>query len=43
VAKALYATLRQADELGCTQLLFEKPLPGPDWEAVADRLKRASA
>jgi L-threonylcarbamoyladenylate synthase len=43
VAKALYATLRQADELGCTQVLFEKPLPGPDWEAVADRLKRASA
>jgi len=43
VAKALYATLRQADELACKQVLFEKPSPGPDWEAVADRLKRASA
>ena len=43
VAKALYATLRQADALGCTQVLFEKPLPSPAWEAVADRLKRASA
>lgn len=43
VAKALYATLRQADELACKQVLFEKPLPGAAWEAVADRLKRASA
>lgn len=43
VAKALYATLRQADELACKQVLFEKPGQTPDWEAVNDRLKRASA
>lgn len=43
VAKALYATLRLADELDCKQVLFEKPEQIPEWEAVADRLKRASA
>lgn len=43
VAKALYATLRQADELACKQVLFEKPPIHPDWEALADRLKRAAA
>jgi len=43
VAKALYATLRQADELACKQVLFEKPEETAQWEAVNDRLKRASA
>lgn len=43
VAKALYATLRLADELVCKQVLFEKPPIHPDWEALADRLKRAAA
>ncbi|WP_394673630.1 L-threonylcarbamoyladenylate synthase [Limnobacter sp.] len=43
VAKALYATLRQADELACKQVLFEKPEESAEWEAVNDRLKRASA
>jgi len=43
VAKALYATLRLADELACKQVLFEKPPIHPDWEALADRLKRAAA
>jgi L-threonylcarbamoyladenylate synthase len=43
VAKALYATLRQADELACKQVLFEKPEETSEWEAVNDRLKRASA
>lgn len=43
VAKALYATLRLADELACRQVLFEKPLASAEWEAVADRLKRAAA
>lgn len=43
VGKALYATLRLADELACKQVLFEKPSTGPEWEAVADRLKRAAA
>lgn len=43
VAQALYATLRHADELGCQQVLFECPVAEVAWEAVADRLKRASA
>lgn len=43
VAKNLYATLRQADELNCSQVLFEQPGIGEEWEGVADRLKRASA
>lgn len=43
VARALYSTLRMADELGCRQLVFEQPETAPDWEAVLDRLKRASA
>lgn len=44
VARDLYATLRQADALGCTGVLFEAPPEGaPAWEAVADRLKRAAA
>lgn len=43
VAKALYATLRLADELGCKQVIVEKPPANADWEAVIDRLKRASA
>lgn len=43
VAQALYATLRQADELACEHILFECPAAETDWEAVADRLKRASA
>jgi len=43
VGKALYATLRLADELACKQMLFEKPPVTIEWEAVADRLKRAAA
>lgn len=43
VAQALYATLRKADELGCQHVLFECPAAEVAWEAVADRLKRASA
>ena len=43
VSQALYSTLRQADELGCQQALFECPAAEIAWEAVADRLKRASA
>lgn len=43
VAKALYASLRLADELGCKQVIVEKPPANADWEAVIDRLKRASA
>ncbi|HEX4879799.1 MAG TPA: L-threonylcarbamoyladenylate synthase [Limnobacter sp.] len=43
VGRALYATLRQADEMACSQVLFEQPAPGQAWEAVADRLKRAAA
>lgn len=42
VAKVLYATLRQADDWMCKQVLFQKPPADIEWEAVADRLKRAA-
>ena len=43
VAKILYAMLRQADDLGCAQVLFEKPSINPEWEVVIDRSRRAAA
>jgi L-threonylcarbamoyladenylate synthase len=41
-AHDLYATLRELDRSGCTLLIVEAPPPGPEWEAVRDRLKRAA-
>ncbi len=43
VARGLYAILRQADDLACVQVLFECPPVSPQWEGIADRLKRASS
>jgi L-threonylcarbamoyladenylate synthase len=42
-ARALYAELHQADEAGAEQILVEAPPEGPEWNAIADRLQRASA
>lgn len=42
VAQQLYLILRHADEAGYAQLIFEEPPDLPEWEGVADRLKRAS-
>lgn len=39
----LYAALRQTDALGCTSLIIEQPPNSVEWEAVNDRLRRATA
>jgi L-threonylcarbamoyladenylate synthase len=42
-AARLYAALREADECRVSQILIEPPpARGPIWEAVADRLRRAT-
>lgn len=38
----LYAVLRELDGLQLDQILVERPPAEPEWEAVADRLNRAS-
>ncbi len=43
VAKVLYTVLRQADDLACKQVLFERPPVDAQWEGIADRLKRAAS
>ncbi|MDH4395969.1 MAG: L-threonylcarbamoyladenylate synthase [Limnobacter sp.] len=43
VAKVLYGILRKADEKGYNRIVMELPAHKPEWEGVADRLKRASA
>jgi L-threonylcarbamoyladenylate synthase len=42
-AAALYETLHALDELGLDWIAAERTPPGPEWEGVADRLKRASS
>jgi len=42
-ARALYENLRRLDACGAVRLIVAEPPAGPDWEAVRDRLKRASA
>ena len=42
-AHTLYANLRQLDEAGCDTIIVEKPPRTPEWEAIYDRLLRASA
>jgi len=41
-ATQLYAALRLMDAAGVARILVEAPPLGPDWEAVNDRLRRAS-
>ncbi len=43
VAQNLYSLLRQADELNCQQIWFEKPAIQPSWEAIINRLERAAS
>ena len=38
----LYARLREADALGCMNILIETPAEGAEWVAVNDRLRRAA-
>ena len=42
-AATLYRALRKLDQEGAGTIYVETPPPGPDWEAVHDRLKKASA
>jgi L-threonylcarbamoyladenylate synthase len=41
-ARRLYAALRELDTTGCEQILVEAPPHLPEWDAVRDRLMRAS-
>ena len=42
-ARTLYDNLRRLDASGAARLFIAEPPHGPEWEAVRDRLKRASA
>lgn len=42
-ARALYAELHRCDEAGAELIVVEALPEGSDWQAIADRLKRASA
>jgi len=42
-ARALFATLREFDGHGVQLIWVETPPDTPEWEGVADRLRRASA
>ena len=42
-AHGLYAALRDLEDADCSALLLEQIPPGPDWDAIRDRLSRASA
>lgn len=43
VAMALYAALHQADDAGAARIVVSGLPAGPEWVAVTDRLRRASA
>jgi L-threonylcarbamoyladenylate synthase len=42
-ARYLYAVLHDLDELGVERIVVDLPPDTPDWLAVRDRLRRASA
>ncbi len=42
-ARALYAELHACDAAGAEWIIVETPPDGPEWRAIADRLKRAAA
>jgi len=41
-ARAIYAELHTCDQLGAELIIVEALPDGPEWEAIADRLKRAA-
>lgn len=43
VAHELFAVLRDLDAAGVTAIWVEEPPPGPEWDGVRDRLRRAAA
>jgi L-threonylcarbamoyladenylate synthase len=42
-ARALYAELHHCDEQGATSIVVEAPPDTPEWQGIADRLRRAAA
>ncbi len=42
-AQKLYAALRELDGAKCDAILIEAPPAEPGWEAVLDRLRKATA
>ena len=42
-ARRLYAALREADGAACAAILVESPPDEPAWQAVRDRLQRATS
>jgi L-threonylcarbamoyladenylate synthase len=42
-ARAIYAELHACDDAGAEWILVESPPEGPEWRAIADRLRRAVA
>jgi L-threonylcarbamoyladenylate synthase len=42
-ARAIYAELHRCDEAGAQLIVVEALPEGPDWRAIADRLRRAAA
>ncbi len=42
-ARALYAELHRADEAGAAWIVVEAVPDRPEWQAIADRLRRAAA
>jgi L-threonylcarbamoyladenylate synthase len=43
VAHELFAVLREFDAAGVSAIWVEQPPPGPEWDGVRDRLRRAAA
>jgi L-threonylcarbamoyladenylate synthase len=42
-ARAIYSELHHCDDAGAEWIVVEALPPGPEWRAIADRLRRASA
>jgi L-threonylcarbamoyladenylate synthase len=42
-ARAIYAELHRCDQAGAELIVIEQIPPTPDWQGIADRLKRAAA
>src|SRR5262249_9628279 len=42
-ARDLYASLRELEDRGCNSIVIESVPSSPDWDAIRDRLTRASA
>jgi L-threonylcarbamoyladenylate synthase len=41
-ARELYALLHRLDDEGYAHIVMVRPPDGPEWEAIADRLRRAA-